>query len=219
MLRLTTMEKQVVALKQRTTTLESEVLGGNRGAAAPGVGGGEVGGEDEAAEEAMLSAGRAAPSSPSGREVLGEEGPYDQEQQAAPYQEQQAAPYQEQEDQALVSTDEEVAHDGRMEKRKARASRRLMSLLSDETAAKSGQPGTVRARTANLEADVAALKSRLSTLENQVSGNAFSGLRAALLQAEAQHANPSLKSRIVTLEEGVDSCRTRISTLEHTIMG
>jgi predicted RNase H-like nuclease (RuvC/YqgF family) len=148
--RLENLEKEVEALKERTATLEGEVVGGG-------------------------GAGAGAPA------------------------------------EALVSSDEEDADE---KDDKEETYRRVMSLLADKSQGK--QPTTIKDRTAALEADVGALKSAISTLENQVAGTVFSS-RPALLQM--QSPGSSLKSRINSLEEEVDSCRTRVSTLEHTVVG
>merc|ERR1740138_976448 len=103
---------------------------------------------------------------------------------------------------ALVSTDEDDSDDEKDDKQESY--RRVMSLLAHK--ANDKQPSTVKDRTAALEADVAALKSAISTLENQVAGTVFSS-HSALLQMESPGS--SFKSRITSLEEEVDACRTR----------
>jgi chromosome segregation ATPase len=94
------------------------------------------------------------------------------------------------------------------------------SLLEREGEAhkhKSIRDGTIRDRTAALESSVADLKSKLSMLENQVSGKNADDADASLLQVKG--SGTSLKARIHSLEEEVDSLRTRVSTLEHVVEG
>jgi len=155
-LRLDNLEKEVEALKDRTATLESEVMGGEGGGGGPPP-------------------------------------------------------------EALVSSDEDESDDSPAGK-KREAYRRVMSLLGSVSrkAKDTQEPTTIKDRTASLEADVGALKSAISTLENQVAGTVFSA-QPALLQM--QSLGSSLKSRIAALEEDVDSCRMRITTLEHTVVG
>jgi uncharacterized protein YceH (UPF0502 family) len=85
---------------------------------------------------------------------------------------------------------------------------------------------------AELETTVAEIESNLLQLENQVAGNAFtmkfgSSSGAALLSAGSkreaskggQDPSTSLSTRVVALEEEVSNCRTRVSSLEQTVVG
>jgi hypothetical protein len=76
---------------------------------------------------------------------------------------------------------------------------------------------SLKGRTAAMEASVAALKSKVEGLENQV----WPEMRdASLLSTGASTAREStLTSRIVALEKSVDDLRTRASSLEHVVMG
>jgi len=79
-------------------------------------------------------------------------------------------------------------------------------------------PATLKARVAGDESAMATLKSEISALENQVSGNAFVTGSSLLAQGSAGSGS-SLKSRIVGLEDDADSCRSRVAALEHMVMG
>lgn len=98
-----------------------------------------------------------------------------------------------------------------------KTSHKYASLLQQE-ATRSGE-GTIKERTAALESNVAALKSKMAMLENQAVGRTSSGTPLALLQAEAKASGSSLKARISGLEDEVDSLRTRVTTLEHVVEG
>lgn len=76
------------------------------------------------------------------------------------------------------------------------------------------QDPTLKERVAVAEKDLAELKSKLSTLENEVMGTTFT-MKLSLLEERGS----SLKSRIVSIEEEVDSLRSRVSTLEHNVIG
>merc|ERR1712087_150465 len=91
-----------------------------------------------------------------------------------------------------------------------------LSLLEVDDSEDAHQNPAMKERVALLEKEIADLKSKMSTLENAVMGNAFS-LKASLLQTG--ELGSSLKSRIMSLEEEVDSLRNRVSSLEHTVVG
>jgi chromosome segregation ATPase len=92
------------------------------------------------------------------------------------------------------------------------------ALLEQEAKrSKSSREGTIKERTASLETNVAALKSKMSMLENQAVGRTSTGTAASLLQV--QGSGTSLKARISGLEDEVDSLRTRVTTLEHVVEG
>lgn len=74
---------------------------------------------------------------------------------------------------------------------------------------------SLKDRVAALEAEMAALKSKVSMLENQVAGKDFDGGLSLLEKATGS----ALRSRIVSLEEEVDMMRSRVSSLEHTVEG
>lgn len=76
------------------------------------------------------------------------------------------------------------------------------------------QSPSVKDRTAAAEANIGAIKSQLSSLENQVRG-----VDPSLLEIKDVSEGSSLKSRIDALEKEVDSCRSRVSTLEHMVVG
>lgn len=84
-----------------------------------------------------------------------------------------------------------------------------VSLLQDEDTLSS-----LKSKVAAAEKDMANIKSQISTLENQVSGSAFAS-QASLLDL----GGSSLKSRIVSLEDDEDACRTRVTALEHIVLG
>merc|ERR1740127_365457 len=73
---------------------------------------------------------------------------------------------------------------------------------------------------ASLETRAAAVKSKILTLENQVSGNAFA-VKMALLSEGVQGARKgsSLESRFEALEDETVDLRTRVTSLEQTVVG
>jgi len=73
---------------------------------------------------------------------------------------------------------------------------------------------SLKSQVAALEADIANVDSRLSGLENQVSGKKVTS-SASLLEVPGS----SLKGRIVSLEDKADECRTRATALEHVVRG
>jgi uncharacterized protein YceH (UPF0502 family) len=83
---------------------------------------------------------------------------------------------------------------------------------------------------ATLEGRAADLKSKILALENQVSGNAFAmkfsllsgnaqGAKAAAAKAGQADQESSLSSRIEALEEETEEFRTRVTSLEQTVVG
>merc|ERR1712217_225844 len=99
-----------------------------------------------------------------------------------------------------------------MGERKSRA----VSLVAVNTRA-----GDLKSIVGALEGDVAMLKSETATLENVVAGETFEQLaRPALLQKSSAPASASsLKSRINALEDEIDITRSRMTNLEHTVVG
>merc|ERR1740127_26702 len=73
---------------------------------------------------------------------------------------------------------------------------------------------TIKERTAEAEAKVAALHSGLATLENQVKGEAS----ASLLETSGNKGS-NLQDRIDTLEKQTSAIRIRMSNLEHMVLG
>lgn len=109
----------------------------------------------------------------------------------------------------MVSADEEDSlehhhHDNRV------------SLVAASVSQEAQQAPAIKDRLAAIEKDVADLKSKTSTLENDVMGAAFA-MKASLLEEKA--SGSSLKSRIVSVEDEVDSLRGRVSSLEHAVTG
>jgi len=98
---------------------------------------------------------------------------------------------------------------------KTRSRLALLASSSTESQETSDKTEEVKNRVAALEADTAALTSKLSMLENQVMG----GGDVSLLATDTLNSGSSLKARIVALEETVDVQRTRVSNLEHTVVG
>jgi len=111
---------------------------------------------------------------------------------------------------ALVSVDKRRAQPRRFHKR---AQHDYIALA--QGAADVGREGSLKERVAALEAAMAALKSKVSMLENQVAGKDFAGGLSLLEKA----AGSALKSRIVSLEEEADMMMARVSALEHTVRG
>jgi uncharacterized protein YceH (UPF0502 family) len=81
---------------------------------------------------------------------------------------------------------------------------------------------------AQLETQVSEVESSILALETQVSGNAFnmkfessllSGGAQKVASTGSQEPSTSLSSRVVALEEEVKNCRTRVSSLEQTVVG
>jgi len=96
--------------------------------------------------------------------------------------------------------------------------RHAASLLEQSVARADLGEGTIKDRTAALETSVAALKSKMAMLENEAVGRT-SGGAPSLLQVSDSGSPESLKARISSLEDEVDSLRTRVSTLEHVVEG
>jgi uncharacterized protein YceH (UPF0502 family) len=74
---------------------------------------------------------------------------------------------------------------------------------------------------ASLESRAAELKSKILTLENQVSGNAFAVKFSLLSEGgdKGAHKGTSLESRVEALEEETSQFRTRVTSLEQTVVG
>merc|ERR1711920_1130495 len=73
-----------------------------------------------------------------------------------------------------------------------------------------------------LETKMHTVESNIQTLENQVKGNLFS--TASLLEADAvkevsRHDGVSIETRTAALEKEVSSARTKVATLEQTVVG
>merc|ERR1711948_50301 len=87
----------------------------------------------------------------------------------------------------------------------------------------------IRSKGADLEATLSTLEtkmhtveSNIQTLENQVKGNLFSA--PSLLEVEAakevnRHEGVSIETRTAALEKAVSLARTRVTTLEQTVVG
>lgn len=95
-------------------------------------------------------------------------------------------------------------------KRKASSKPKYISLVAVNT-----MRADLKTTVGTLEGDVATLKSKTSRLENVVAGETFDN-KASLLQ---QSAGSALLSRIVSLEEEIDTLRSRMTNLEHTVEG
>merc|ERR1712151_928886 len=77
----------------------------------------------------------------------------------------------------------------------------------------------LKTKIATLEADVAMLKSKTSTLENMVNGERFDGSFSHPSSLQKSVGGSSLKSRIVSLEDEIDILRSRMTNLEHIVEG
>mmetsp|Transcript_102010 Transcript_102010/g.207397 ORF Transcript_102010/g.207397 Transcript_102010/m.207397 type:complete len:230 (-) Transcript_102010:143-832(-) len=159
--RLDTLEKEMGLLQDRTSALESEVMG-----------------TEGAGEGPLPAIDEAAPPAP--------------------------------EEAVLASVDKKRAQPHHFHKR---AQHDYVGLAQEAADVK--KAGTLKDRVAALEAAMAALKSKVSTLENQVAGKNLAGGLALLEKA----AGSALKSRIVSLEEEADMMMARVSALEHTVRG
>lgn len=80
---------------------------------------------------------------------------------------------------------------------------------------------TLKEDVASLESRAAAVKSQIMTLENQVSGNGISLLSDDDVVVDVQGAKKgtSLESRVNALEDETSDMRTRVTSLEQTIVG
>mmetsp|Transcript_19373 Transcript_19373/g.41225 ORF Transcript_19373/g.41225 Transcript_19373/m.41225 type:complete len:237 (+) Transcript_19373:75-785(+) len=94
---------------------------------------------------------------------------------------------------------------------KAEAASLLTSSVLDTT---KSMEDTLKARIVALETQLATMKSQVAALENQVTGRTYAPEMAML-----QEAGTSLAGRVFSLEKEIDVLRTRVSNLEHTVVG
>lgn len=79
---------------------------------------------------------------------------------------------------------------------------------------------TLKEDVASLETRAAAVKSSILTLENQVSGNAFTAKYSLLANTvKGAQKGTSLESRVEALEEETSEFRTKVTSLEQTVVG
>lgn len=110
---------------------------------------------------------------------------------------------------AALMIEDDIYEDGAKKKSK------YTSLLAKDASEKGSEDKAddLKARVATAEANVGTLKSKISTLQNQVLG----GTPSSLLQTDQDGS--SLRGRIISLEGAVDKMRTDVSSLEHTVVG
>lgn len=106
-----------------------------------------------------------------------------------------------------------------LEKQSGRGSGSLLDAAI--AAASTTRDDTLKGKTAEMEAEVAALKSKVEGLETQVWPELRNDDDASLLSIEAHKAKKdvSLTARIISLEKELESLKTRTSNLEHVVMG
>jgi len=196
--RLVQLEQEIGKLKTRTGVLETEIMGNSDI---------ESGGELAAPGGALLDSDALLGGVDDGDVAFAQEQPEvpAYRERVPMYRGQQAPAYRDE----LVPTAYEEDEDASLGYPEVPEDASLLSVASSRT-------GSIKGRVAAIEADVAALNSKLETLENQVAGRDFDEDISLL---EKRRGGPSLKGRIVELEDAVDKMRTRVSTLEHTVMG